>query len=157
MKSSLNNNQPLNGELKTIPQLSRLLRLSQKQIRDYVAEGCPVAIPGKAPTPHQINTADFFHWCLAKRDADNRLKKRANGGPVDEAKARSAAALAAKHEIELAIMRGDLFHFADLVPFLKDKMVGIRQAMISISQELRPRFGDELADAVHELTAQHLN
>src|SRR5712691_9150336 len=119
--SSIAGDISLNDELKTIPQLSRLFRLSQKQIRDYVAEGCPVAIRGTAPNPHRINPADFFHWCLAKRDADNRLKKKASGGPIDQAKARSAAALAEKHELELLMMRGELFHFADLMPFLKDK------------------------------------
>jgi len=134
----------MNDELKTIPQLSRLLRLSQKQIRDYVAEGCPVAIRGTAPNPHQINTADFFHWCLAKRDADNRLKKKASAGPIDEAKARSSAAAASIKELELAERRGDLFHLWDWAPFVDEKMLQTRIEFVpQFPDKFRDRFADE--------------
>lgn len=142
MKSSLNNETPLHGELKTIPQLARLFGLSQKQIRDYVAEGLPVAIPGKRPNPHQINTADFFHWCIARRDADNRLRKKSDSNSAtDDVKEKLNGIRIQKAELELKKATGTLIDFRELVPFVQDKLLGFRQALYQIPPEMREQFG----------------
>lgn len=106
--------------------------------------------PGKQ---HVLSTADCKDWVVERARKDYRGGKTAEK-PTDDTKSQINNIKLQRAQIELDERRGDLFHFSQLGPFIKDKLVNFRNAGMAVADRLRERFGPEVGKvAKAEITA----
>ncbi|SRR6266851_6867878 len=143
MKSNISNQQPTNEILTTI-QFARKIRKTSHAVRQYIENGMPVYERGGKGIANKIDLAAAWDWAL-KGNQERQPGRPANQNPVDEAKARSAAALAEKHEFELAQRRGEYVLIRDVCAIAADEMIEARSILTAIVPEAHEQFGADLS------------
>lgn len=144
------------GKAITIIELAEFLDVSDQRIRQLMREGMPVFEKGVKGKQTILSSRDTFWWYVEYEQKKKRGAAPSNSAP-DDAKSRITETRAQMVELQLAERRGDLFHFSDWLPFIKDKLVVFRQAMQTVTENVRDRYGNEVAAFVDKQTTASVN
>lgn len=135
----------------TVSEMAEITGLTRKTIHDAIAAGCPVVKQGKGGKGNP--TIIRFYDCLQWRDA----KRPSKDVERNQTKERLDAIRIARAELDLAERIGDLVHFSELLPYIRDKLVICRQLLCEIPKEMRERFGGEAGSYCDMRITQTLN
>lgn len=145
----------------TISEMAEITGLTRKTIHDAILSGCPVVKQGKTGKGNAtiINMNDYLRWRNTKQAIREKAGPKGDGNSDDaNPRNRIAETKASIIELQLAEKRGDLFHFKDLMPYLKDKMVIFRQAGATLIEDVRDRFNNkEIGDFVEKKVIAMMN
>ena len=161
MKSNIVAQTPIKarGKAVSVPELAEILDLTPPRIRELITEGMPVFERGGKGISHILSTADCIYWYMER----NKIIRRGNYPEIpkekepNDQKTRITDTKIAIAELQLAEKRGDLFHFSNWLPFIKDKLVIFRQTMAAVVDKVRDRFGNETARFVEREIAVAMN
>lgn len=146
------------GKPLTVIELAQLLDVSEQRVRQLTREGMPLFSRGGNGIPNIYSSYYALWWYI-----EYEQKKKRGAAPTissndpGDSKHRINETRAQMVELQLAEKRGDLFHFSDWGPYVKDKMVNYRQSMGTVVENTRDKFGNEAARAVDGWISEALN
>jgi phage terminase Nu1 subunit (DNA packaging protein) len=135
----------------TTKEISAMLGLSDRRIRQLADEGALVRIShGKFDLPASIQT--YIKFLVEKEKPDSELNK-------SDEEALWTRARRQKTELELQIMRGELHRSGDVESVMNDMLGAFRARLLSLPSKIAPQMQGKteipaikeiLKDAVHE-------
>lgn len=144
------------GKSLSVPELAEILDVSNQRIHQLTREGMPVFERGHGKMGNTFSSYDAIWWYIEYEQKKRRGAAKENPDAPDT-KQRIADTKMAMAELQLAERRGDLFHFKDWIPFIKDKLVVFRQVMAQVVENIRDRHGNNIAKDVEREIARGLN
>lgn len=137
-------------------ELAKFLDVSDQRIRQLMREGMPVFEKGIKGKQTILSSHDVFWWYV-----EYEQKKKRGAAPsipnADDSKQRINETRAQMVELQLAEKRGDLFHFSEYVPYIKNHMVNYRQTMGTVVENTRDKHGNAVARDVDGWISEALN
>lgn len=140
--------QPLKGEALSVPQLAKLMAVSNVKIREFITEGMPVYSGGGKGIPNVLSSADCIQWLRQRGTAKLGRKPNSSVNPETEndPKRQMERLKLEQTEIELGRERGDLVSMADMIPKVREAATNFRIGLLDIVRDFREDHGDGIAD-----------
>jgi phage terminase Nu1 subunit (DNA packaging protein) len=134
---------PVIGQVVSVSQLSQLIGIKTRSVREMISDGCPVYEAGGPGVGSKLDMGAVWIW--ANRDRKRpKLGRPATELNKDDPKYRIQEAEAQMRELELSKQLGEIVLVADIEPFARDQVVKLRVRAVEIISRFRQKFGDEI-------------